>query len=161
MNDDTNRPSAADHIGEAAGGISGVVAGAAIGVTAGPLGVLLGGIAGAIGGWWTGRALAEAAEDITEADEAYYREDFEHVEHGTTPYGTAKRAYFLGHIAASNPVNVGIPFSGAEPELRRGWCGASMACEWENVRGFAAVGYERGQDRRRTRPESNRRQVSS
>src|SRR5215470_8073746 len=82
MSDPNRGPSTADHIGEAAGGITGVVAGAAIGVTAGPLGVLLGGIAGAIGGWWTGRALVEAAEDITEADEAFYREDFEHVPHG-------------------------------------------------------------------------------
>src|SRR5204862_7769662 len=133
MEEKGNVPSTADHIGQAAGGITGAVAGAAIGVTAGPLGILLGGIAGAIGGWWTGRALAEAAEDITEADDAYYRTDYEHGEHGTTPYGTAKRAYFLGHIAASNPAYAGKPFSDVAPELMRGWCDASMACDWDTV----------------------------
>ena len=65
----TNRPSAADHVGQAAGGITGVVAGATIGSTAGPLGVVLGGVAGAIGGWWSGRAIAEAARDTTEPEE--------------------------------------------------------------------------------------------
>ena len=69
---DTNdsAPSTADHVGQAAGGITGTVAGAAIGTTAGPIGTLLGGIAGAISGWWSGRAIAEAAEDVTKADAA-------------------------------------------------------------------------------------------
>jgi|SRR5688572_1584816 phage tail tape-measure protein len=67
---DNNPPSVADHVGQAAGGITGTVAGAALGTTAGPLGTLLGGIAGAISGWWSGRAIAEAAEDSTEADAA-------------------------------------------------------------------------------------------
>src|SRR6185503_8062627 len=103
MQEKEGTPSAADHIGQAAGGITGVVAGAAIGVTAGPLGILLGGIAGAIGGWWTGRAVAEAAEDITEADEAYYRTDFDRATQAATPapFEEARRAYYLGHLAAS------------------------------------------------------------
>src|SRR6185503_17029757 len=58
-------PSVADEIGEAAGGIAGVLLGAGIGLSAGPVGTLIGGIAGAIGGWWTGRAIAEAAEKLT------------------------------------------------------------------------------------------------
>ncbi|HMC54156.1 MAG TPA: hypothetical protein VKH19_03205 [Gemmatimonadaceae bacterium] len=155
MEEKGNVPSTADHIGQAAGGITGAVAGAAIGVTAGPLGILLGGIAGAIGGWWTGRALAEAAEDITEADDAYYRTDFEHTPTATTPYEDAKRAYYLGHLAAS--AYDGQAFDVIETELSRGWSGARAPGSWESVRGFAAVGYERGRDRRRTRPESDRR----
>ena len=77
MPDDINRPSTADHIGQAAGGITGAVAGAAIGSTAGPAGIVLGGIAGAIGGWWSGRAIAEAAEDIAERDVHFQDEDRE------------------------------------------------------------------------------------
>src|SRR6266513_792005 len=94
MSDEDNLPSAADHVGQAAGGISGVLAGATIGAPAGPIGILLGGIAGAIGGWWTGRALAEAAEDITEADDEYYRDDFAHSPNAQlAEYEHAKRAY--------------------------------------------------------------------
>jgi phage tail tape-measure protein len=59
METEKHHPTAAGHLGQAAGGIIGVVAGAVIGVTAGPVGILLGGIAGAVGGWWAGRALAE------------------------------------------------------------------------------------------------------
>jgi len=155
MSEDPKLPSAADHIGQAAGGITGVVAGAAIGVTAGPLGVLLGGIAGAIGGWWTGRALAESAEAITEADDAFYRYDFEHRPHELPDYEDAKRAYYLGHLAAT--AYDGRPFDEIESELSRGWSGAAAPGAWRSVRGYAAVGYERGRDRRRTRPETDRR----
>jgi len=157
MQEKEGTPSAADHIGQAAGGITGVVAGAAIGVTAGPLGILLGGIAGAIGGWWTGRAVAEAAEDITEADEAYYRTDFERAKQARTPppYEDAKRAYYLGHLAAS--AYEGKGFEEIEEALSHGWNNARAPGSWESVRSFAAVGYERGRDRRRTRPQSDRR----
>ena len=155
MAEDRNLPSTADHIGQAAGGITGVVAGAAIGVTAGPLGVLLGGIAGAIGGWWTGRAVAEAAEDITQADDEFYRSDFDRTPHETTDYDDARRAYYLGHIAAS--AYDGRPFEEIESELARGWSDARTPGAWPSVRGYAAVGYTRGRDRRRTRPETDRR----
>jgi hypothetical protein len=155
MTDEKKLPSTADHIGQAAGGISGVVAGAAIGVGAGPLGVLLGGIAGAIGGWWTGRALSEAAEDITDADEQYYRADFDRSARDVTSYGDAKRAYYLGHLAAS--AYDGKPFDAIETELARGWSDGGAPGSWRNARTFAAVGYERGRDRRRSRPESDRR----
>ena len=155
MSEDAKVPSAADHIGQAAGGITGVVAGAAIGVTAGPLGVLLGGIAGAIGGWWTGRALAEAAEDITEADDTFYRSDFDRTPHEVPAYEEAKRAYYLGHLAAT--AYDARPFEEIEDELARGWTGAEVPGAWESVRGYAAVGYTRGRDRRRTRPETDRR----
>jgi uncharacterized protein YcfJ len=57
-----NPPGRADYLGQAAGGILGAVAGAALGTTGGAPGVALGGMAGAIGGWWIGRAIAEALE---------------------------------------------------------------------------------------------------
>src|SRR5688572_6586530 len=72
-----DNPGVADHVGEAAGGISGVVAGAAVGSAAGPIGTIIGGIVGAMGGWWTGRAVAEAATAITPADDTYYRRHFD------------------------------------------------------------------------------------
>ena len=156
MNDEKNLPSTADHVGEAAGGITGVVAGAAVGVSAGPLGVLLGGIAGAIGGWWAGRALVEASEDINDTDEAFYRADFDTGEHAT-PFEHARQAYYLGHVAASNPEYATRPFSEVERDLSRGWEHAGAPVDWNAVRNFASIGFDRGRDRRRTRPESDRR----
>ena len=72
-----DHPGVADHVGEAAGGISGVTAGAAIGSLAGPIGTVIGGIAGAVGGWWSGRAVAEAATAVTTDDDNYYRTHYE------------------------------------------------------------------------------------
>ena len=155
MVDDTNQPSTADHIGQAAGGITGVVAGAAIGATAGPIGVLLGGIAGAIGGWWSGRAIAEAAEDITEADERFYREDYEHVERRVdlarrASFDEAKRAYLLGDVAAANPEYSDRPFEDVERDLARGWeADPARTGEWRMVRDYASVGFQHGAERRR------------
>ena len=68
-----SHPSHLDEAGEAAGGIGGTLAGAAIGSVAGPVGTLIGGIAGAMGGWWTGRAVTEAASKLTKEDDEYYR----------------------------------------------------------------------------------------
>jgi hypothetical protein len=73
MSEEKQGPGTADRIGQAAGGITGILAGAAVGTAGGPLGVLLCGIAGAIGGWWTGRAVVEAVEDITKNDGRYAR----------------------------------------------------------------------------------------
>lgn len=156
MTDQPNPPSPADHIGQAAGGITGVVAGAAIGATAGPIGVLLGGIAGAIGGWWSGRAIAEAAEDITEADEQFYREDFERaherrVDHARREeFDAARRAYLLGDIAAANPEYLERPYEDVERDLRLGWQAQSAPHEdWTEVREYARVGFGHGRERRR------------
>lgn len=156
MRDDINPPSTADRIGQAAGGITGVVAGAAIGATAGPAGILLGGIAGAIGGWWSGRAIAEAAEDITDAEERFYRDDFERqqerrVDHARrASFDAARRAYLLGDLAAANPEYAGRPFDAVERDLERGWrAQADMPADWRDVRECADVGYRRGCERRR------------
>jgi hypothetical protein len=153
MTDDNQGPSAADQVGEAAGGITGAFAGAAIGATAGPVGVLLGGIAGAIGGWWSGRALSEAAEDITSADEEYYRADFERsaerrLRDRRLAFDRARSAYILGDVAAANPDYKS--FEDVERDLAHGWRERAAAHgDWEAVRGYASVGFARGKDRRR------------
>lgn len=142
-----NLPGTADHVGQAAGGITGVVAGAAIGSSAGPIGTLLGGIAGAIGGWWSGRALAEAAEDITEVDERFYREDFDR-RREPRDYDRARAAYYLGDVAAANPQYAS--FEEGEAELARGWTQrAADPGDWTSVRDFASVGFLRGRERRK------------
>lgn len=155
MDETHNAPSTADHVGQAAGGITGAVAGAAIGATAGPIGVLLGGIAGAIGGWWSGRAIAEAAEDITDADETFYREDYRKSTERRVDlarrasFDHARHAYLLGDVAAANPEYSDRAFEEVEPDLARGWAAGSAAADWTSVRDFAGVGYRRGLERRR------------
>jgi hypothetical protein len=159
MDDPRSGPSAADHVGQAAGGITGVVAGAAIGATAGPIGVVLGGIAGAIGGWWSGRALAEAAEDITEADEQYYQQDFERssTERRVDPqqrarFDEARSAYYLGDLASANPDYAARSFDEVEADLARGWATSRASHEeWPVVRQYASVGFRHGRERRRSR----------
>lgn len=150
MTDTKHEPSTADHVGEAAGGLTGAVAGAAIGSSAGPVGVLLGGIAGAIGGWWSGRALAEAAEDITEAEEQYYRADFERRRTPRHGYESAMGAYYLGDVASANPDYAGRTFADIEPELASAWNATATAHgDWQAMRGYTLVGFDRGRERRR------------
>jgi hypothetical protein len=144
----TSLPSSADHVGQAAGGITGVLAGAAIGTTAGPLGTILGGIAGAIGGWWTGRALAEAAEDLTEAEDRYYRERHQRAE-AARDYEVARDGYFLGDIAAANPEY--SSFEEVERDLSKAWTARQGdRRQWQDVRDYASVGFQRGRERRRS-----------
>jgi hypothetical protein len=142
-------PSTADEIGEAAGGISGALLGAGIGTGAGPLGALLGGIAGALGGWWTGRAVSEAAEALTADDDAHYRQHFEKDSHlADRSYDDARTAYFLGHIASHNPNFTAREFEEVEPELERGWsAGEGQLGPWLNARSYAREGYKRGRER--------------
>src|SRR5215208_648149 len=83
-----DNPSHADELGEAAGGISGVLVGAGIGSAAGPLGTLIGGVAGALSGWWAGRAVSEAASTLTHEDDANFRAHYD-----AQPNRAADRAF--------------------------------------------------------------------
>lgn len=144
-------PSTADEIGEAAGGISGTMLGAGIGSAAGPVGALLGGIAGALGGWWAGRAVSEAAETLTESDDAYYRSHYETQSErpADRSYEHVRNAYYLGHIASQNPNFVAREFDEVEPELERGWLtGNDEYGSWAIARTYAREAYSRGRDGR-------------
>lgn len=144
-------PSVGDEIGEAAGGIAGVLLGAGIGMSAGPVGTVIGGIAGAIGGWWTGRAIAEAAENLSSEDDEVFREHYESSPErlADRSYDDVRAAYYLGHIASQNPNFLAREFEEIEPELARGWRGcANPPCDWEQARPFAREGFRRGTERR-------------
>jgi len=141
-----SNPGVADHVGEAAGGISGVVAGAAIGSAIGPIGTIIGGIVGAMGGWWSGRAVAEAATAITKDDDTFYRSRFEASSGRVSgrSYDDVKPAYYLGHLASRNPDYRNRSFDEIETDLRRGWTADSKYGPWDDVRGFAREGFTRG-----------------
>ena len=141
-----DNPGVADHVGEAAGGVSGVLAGAAAGSLAGPVGTVIGGIVGAMGGWWTGRAIAEAGTAITTDDETFYRKHYE-----TAPgrladrkYDDVKPAYYLGHLASRNPDYRNRSFNDIEADLRSGWTSDRKFGSWEAVRSYANEGFSRG-----------------
>lgn len=140
-----DHPGVADHAGEAVGGISGVVAGAAVGSAVGPIGTVIGGILGAMGGWWSGRAVAEAATTITKDDDDFYRRKYETSGRSSgRSYDDVKPAYYLGHVASRNPDFKSRSFDEIEPDLRRGWTSQNSSGKWEDVRGYANEGFSRG-----------------
>ena len=139
-----DNPGVADHVGEAAGGITGVTAGAAIGSVAGPVGTVIGGIVGAMGGWWTGRAVAEAATAVTTDDDNYYRGHYDRTPIADRRYEDVKPAYYLGHVASRNPDYKARSFDEIESDLRAGWTKDSKYGSWDTVRGYAREGYTRG-----------------
>jgi hypothetical protein len=145
-----DEPSAADELGEAAGGISGVLVGAGIGSAAGPIGTLIGGIAGALGGWWAGRAVAEAATSLTNEDEEHFRRHYDSLPErpADRAYDDVRPAYYLGQIASHNPNFTAREFDEVEPELERGWASyADKYGSWTTVRHYAAEGFTRGRSK--------------
>lgn len=149
---DDEGPTAGDQLGEAVGGISGVVTGAAIGSLGGPIGTVIGGVAGALGGWWTGRAISEAASNITEEDDAHFRSHYQTRGGGGSPltYENVLPAYQLGYVAAWHPDYATRDWRDVEPEIARGWSGehTERIGSWTTAREFAEEGYRRGRTRK-------------
>ena len=143
-----SHPSHVDEAGEAAGGISGVLAGAAIGSIAGPVGTLIGGIAGAVGGWWSGRAVTEAASKLTKTDDDYYREHYEHssAKLADRSYDEVRPAYHLGQVASQNPDYANRSWNDVQSELQRGWSAEQTKKygEFAALSGYASEGFSRG-----------------
>ncbi|HET9013539.1 MAG TPA: hypothetical protein VFN38_17070 [Gemmatimonadaceae bacterium] len=143
-----SHPSHLDEAGEAAGGIGGVLAGAAIGSVAGPVGTLIGGIAGAMGGWWSGRAVTEAASKLTKEDDEYYRGSYESSPNrlADRSYDDVRPAYHLGQVASQNPDYANKDWSAVQADLQRGWTAdhAKKYGEWNTVSSYAGEGYNRG-----------------
>ena len=143
-----SNPSHVDEAGEAVGGIGGVLAGAAVGSIAGPVGTIIGGIAGAMGGWWGGRAVTEAASNVTKDDDEFYRGHYESSSSKMADrgYEDVRPAYHLGHVASKNPDYANKSWSDVSSDLQRGWSGdhAKKHGEWQSVSGYAGEGFNRG-----------------
>ena len=139
-----DHPGVGDHIGEAAGGISGVLTGAAIGSAGGPIGTIIGGIAGAIGGWWSGRAISEAATRFTHSDDDFYRSHYETSSSrlADRKYEDVRPAYQLGHLAGHNPDYANREWDAVEPDLQRGWTDDGTR-KYDDLRPYVRHGYER------------------
>ncbi|MEO8621738.1 MAG: hypothetical protein ABI625_11785, partial [bacterium] len=143
-----SNPSHIDEAGEAVGGITGVVAGAAIGSLAGPVGTVIGGIAGAMGGWWSGRAVTEAASTLTSTDDDYYRAHYESSPNrlADRSYDDVRPAYHLGHVAAHNPEYARKDWGGVSNDLERGWSDDNVKKHgaWSVINDYAGAGFLRG-----------------
>lgn len=140
----------ADAVAAGTGGVAGAAAGAAIGSLAGPIGTIIGGLAGAVGGWWSGRAISEAATSYTSDDDAYYQNRYSTTSRafGTSSggsYETARPAYQLGHLAGVNPDYRGRDFEEVEPHLSSAYS-SSGRNDWNDVRDYARDAYSRGRD---------------
>lgn len=141
----------ADAVAAGTGGVAGAAAGAAIGSLAGPIGTIIGGLAGAVGGWWSGRAISEAATSYTADDDAYYENRYGSTQRafGTSTaesYESARPAYQLGHLAGVNPDYHGRNFEEVEPQLSSAYS-SSGRNDWNDVRDYARDAYGRGRER--------------
>jgi hypothetical protein len=149
-----SHPSHLDEAGEAVGGIGGVLAGAAIGSAIGPVGTVIGGIAGAVGGWWSGRAVTEAASSVTASDDEYYRGHYESSPRqlADRAYEDVRPAYHLGHVAARNPDYANKDWTDVSTDLERGWTGdtARKHGDWSTVGTYAGAGFMRGRSTARS-----------
>lgn len=143
-----SHPSHVDEAGEAVGGIGGVLAGAAIGSAIGPIGTIIGGIAGAMGGWWSGRAVTEAASGVTKGDDDYYRSHYEtsSTKLADRAYDDVRPAYHLGHVAAHNPDYANKNWNDVSSDLKRGWTPeySKKYGDWNTVSNYAGEGFNRG-----------------
>ena len=143
-----DHPSHADEAGEAVGGIGGVLAGAAVGSVAGPVGTIIGGIAGAVGGWWSGRAVTEAAGKLTDSDDQFYRNSYESssTKLADRRYEDVRPAYQLGQIASHNPDYANRDWKDVSTDLQRGWTPeySKKYGDWNSVSSYAGEGYNRG-----------------
>jgi hypothetical protein len=97
-----------------------------------------------MGGWWSGRAVAEAATAVTMDDDRYYRTKYESSPSRTRSYDEVKPAYYLGHVASRNPDFRNRSFEEVEGDLQRGWMSDSKYGTWDEARGFAREGFNRG-----------------
>ncbi|CAN5922955.1 hypothetical protein BH11GEM2_BH11GEM2_11100 [soil metagenome] len=143
-----SNPSHVDEAGEAVGGIGGVLAGAAIGSAVGPIGTIIGGIAGAMGGWWSGRAVTEAASSVSKNDDEYYRGHYESSPSrlADRSYDDVKPAYHIGQVASHNPDYANKNWNDVSTDLQRGWSGDNTKKygDWNSVSGYASEGFTRG-----------------
>ena len=168
-----SNPSHLDEAGEGVGGIGGVLTGAAIGSAIGPVGTIIGGIAGAVGGWWAGRAVTEAASNLSKNDDDYYRSAYDKTPNrlADRSYDDVRPAYVIGHLASQNPDYAGRSWDDVSGDLQKGWTAdhAKKHGEWSTVSSYAGEGYTRGRtamsnsakgttpDAGRTAPDAERR----
>ncbi|MEX2582978.1 MAG: hypothetical protein WD766_06880 [Gemmatimonadota bacterium] len=129
----------------AVGGVTGIGAGAGLGLSVlGPVGAVIGALAGAVGGWWTGKGVLNAVEDVDRAD-SQFRRAHEHAG-ATGPYDEERHSYQLGYLAGRNPQYADTTFAEIEDDLRGAWIEAHLhdrdPVPWENVRTAVIAGYE-------------------
>lgn len=131
----------------AVGGAGGALAGAGLGtLAAGPVGAIVGALAGALGGWWAGRAAADAPP-ISAEDDAHYRALYEGSSHRVDDrsYDDVRPLYHLGHVARAHPEYRTRTFDDIEDELQKGWTDdlRTRYGEWTHVRPYAREAFER------------------
>jgi hypothetical protein len=141
--EDRERNEDPEKIGGAVAGATGAGTGAAIGSVLGPAGTVIGALAGATGGWWAGKGLIGAVEEVDRSDNAF-RRAHEHAG-ARRPYEEDRHGYQLGFLAGRNPDYDAADFDAVEDDLRTAWVKAHLREEspvpWEDVRACAREGF--------------------
>lgn len=131
---------------QALGAGAGAAVGAAWGTLAGPVGTIIGGLAGAVGGWWAARSATEQ-HLFNLDDDNHYRSRHESMSTSGSAsrysYDDVRPAYQIGHLAGANPDYGNKSFNDVEPHLKGAYTTAGQN-NWDDVRGYASEGYERG-----------------
>jgi hypothetical protein len=111
----------------------------------GAIDTIIDGIAGTIGGWWSRRAVSEAASNFSDDEDSYYRDRYESSPRrlADRSYEEVRPAYQIGHLARNNPDYQSRDFESIEPELRAGWADtvSSRHGDWSQVREYARDAY--------------------
>lgn len=133
---------------------AGAAVGAAWGTLAGPIGTIIGGLAGAVGGWWAARSATEQ-HLFNLDDDNYYRGRHETLStsRGRYSYDDVRPAYQMGHLAGANPDYSNRSFDEIEPHLKGAYASSGQS-NWDDVRGYASEGYNRGREVAPTRSAS-------
>lgn len=115
--------------------------------TTGVIDTIIDGIAGTIGGWWSRRAVSDAASRFSDEEDRFYRDRYENspLRLADRSYEEVRPAYQIGHLARKNPDYQGRDFESIEPELRAGWSDpvSSRHGDWGGVREYARDAYTR------------------
>jgi uncharacterized protein YcfJ len=147
---DLRRNEDPETVAGAVGSAAGAGAGAGLGMAAlGPVGAVVGVLAGAVGGWWAGRGVEQAVEDVDRADNRF-RRAHEHAG-AARPYDEARHAYQLGYLAGRNSEQAAADFAEVENDLRAAWVQAHIhdpnPVPWEAVRADVRRGFELARNR--------------
>jgi phage tail tape-measure protein len=143
--EDLERNEDPDSIAGAVSGVSGAALGGGIGMaTLGPIGAVAGALAGAVGGWWAGKGMQSALEDMDRADPEL-RNLHEQTAQGRA-WEEVRHAYQLGYLAGRNPGYDGATFDSIEKELRSAWVQAHIEdpdpVSWDDIEEHARSGFE-------------------
>jgi hypothetical protein len=142
---DLERNEDPETIAGAVSGATGVSLMGGVGMAAlGPVGAVVGALAGALGGWWVGREMQHAVDEMDRTEQEF-RSLHARTER-VRSYEEVRHAYQLGYLAGRNPRYDDSSFTEIDDELRAAWVQAHLkepaAVSWDEIRPLAQDGFD-------------------